>query len=106
MFDWVPKFVVNFLSTKALTDATAWVKKYSEEEYAKMEPVQTTKTEKRKWAGGLVLKKTLEPEDEKSEEGDQVVLRKGPSPVGLTRYALITSVFSLSIYNVHLYLSQ
>lgn len=35
MFDWVPKFVVDFMSTKALTDATAWVKKYSELEYAK-----------------------------------------------------------------------
>ncbi len=35
MFDWVPKFVVDFMSTKALTDATAWVKKYSEMEYGK-----------------------------------------------------------------------
>ena len=107
MFDWVPKFVVNFLSTKALTDATAWVKKYSEEEYAKMEPVQPTKKEKRKWAGGLFLKKEPEPEEEECEEepDGKVVLRR-PSPVGLTRYALITSVFSLSIYNVHLYLSQ
>lgn len=32
MFDWVPKFVVDFMSTKALTDATAWVKKFSESE--------------------------------------------------------------------------
>jgi hypothetical protein len=106
MFDWVPKFVVNFLSTKALTDATAWVKKYSEEEYAKMGPVQTTKQEKTRWAGGLFLKKKPEPEEEECDEPGQVALRKGPTPVGLTRYALITSVFSLSIYNVHLYLSQ
>lgn len=35
MFDWVPKFVVDFMSTKALTDATGWVKKYSELEYEK-----------------------------------------------------------------------
>ena len=35
MFDWVPKFVVEFMSTKALTDATGWVKKYSELEYTK-----------------------------------------------------------------------
>ena len=35
MFDWVPKFVVDFMSTKALTDATAWVKKYSEAEAQK-----------------------------------------------------------------------
>lgn len=36
MFDWVPKFVVDFMSSKALTDATAWVKKYSEIEWAKV----------------------------------------------------------------------
>ena len=31
MYDWVPKAVVNFMSTKALTDATGWVKRFSEE---------------------------------------------------------------------------
>ncbi|KAL3822554.1 hypothetical protein ACHAXA_007665 [Cyclostephanos tholiformis] len=35
MFDWVPAFVVDFMSKKALTDATAWVKKYSEMEWAR-----------------------------------------------------------------------
>jgi hypothetical protein len=35
MFDWVPKFVVQFMSNKALTDATGWVKKFSELEYEK-----------------------------------------------------------------------
>jgi hypothetical protein len=35
MFDWVPAFVVDFMSKKALTDATAWVKKYSEMEWVK-----------------------------------------------------------------------
>ena len=35
MFDWVPKFIVDMMSAKALTDATAWVKKYSELEWAK-----------------------------------------------------------------------
>lgn len=34
MFDWVPAFVVDFMSKKALTDATAWVKKYSELEWS------------------------------------------------------------------------
>jgi len=107
MYDWVPQFVVNFMSSKALTDATGWVKKFSELEYAKMEPIaKTDKKEKRKWAGGLFLKKTPEPQEEECAEGEQVALRKGPTPVGLTRYALITSVFSLSVYNVHLYLSQ
>mmetsp|Transcript_33298 Transcript_33298/g.54968 ORF Transcript_33298/g.54968 Transcript_33298/m.54968 type:complete len:243 (+) Transcript_33298:292-1020(+) len=35
MFDWIPKFVVQFMSNKALTDATGWVKKFSELEYEK-----------------------------------------------------------------------
>jgi len=34
MFAWVPHFVVDFMSSQALTDATGWVKKFSEEEYA------------------------------------------------------------------------
>ena len=33
MYDWVPKTVVNFMSTKALTDATGWVKKFSEDKW-------------------------------------------------------------------------
>jgi hypothetical protein len=33
MFDWVPSFVVNFMSRQALTEATGWVKKFSEQEY-------------------------------------------------------------------------
>ena len=40
MYDWVPKTVVNFMSTKALTDATAWVKKFSEEKW-KTDPRKT-----------------------------------------------------------------
>uniref|UniRef100_A0A6U4DG12 Coenzyme Q-binding protein COQ10 START domain-containing protein n=1 Tax=Minutocellus polymorphus TaxID=265543 RepID=A0A6U4DG12_9STRA len=40
MFDWVPKTVVNFMSTKALTDATGWVKKFSEEKW-KSDPRRT-----------------------------------------------------------------
>jgi len=35
MYDWVPKFVMDFMSSKALTDATNWLKKYSEIEAAK-----------------------------------------------------------------------
>lgn len=109
MFDWVPQFVVNFMSSKALTDATGWVKKFSELEYEKLGPVEhkdEAKT-KRKWAGGWFLKNKDEPQEEECEEEEEKVeVRKGPTPLGLTRYALITSVFSLSVYNVHLYLSQ
>ena len=35
MFSWCPGFVVDFMSSRALTDATAWAKKFSEMEYAK-----------------------------------------------------------------------
>ena len=35
MMDWVPTFVVNFMSKQALTEATGWVKKFSELEYQK-----------------------------------------------------------------------
>eukprot|EP01083_Nonionella_stella_P285706 972622_1 len=44
MFDWVPKFVVDFMSTKALTDATGWVKKYSEQEFQKQGGKKTTES--------------------------------------------------------------
>jgi len=33
MFAWVPGFVVDFMSKQALTDATEWVKEYSESKY-------------------------------------------------------------------------
>ena len=108
MFDWVPQFVVNFMSSKALTDATGWVKKYSEAKWKEME--LTTKgaaapqeTKKKWW-----FSKRMKPENEEQEyEEDEVALRKSsPTAVGLTRYALVTSVFCLSAWNVHLYFSQ
>ena len=42
MFDWVPQFVVNFMSSKALMDATGWVKTFSKAKWKEMEP--TTKS--------------------------------------------------------------
>eukprot|EP00549_Striatella_unipunctata_P023597 CAMPEP_0118701862 /NCGR_PEP_ID=MMETSP0800-20121206/17519_1 /TAXON_ID=210618 ORGANISM="Striatella unipunctata, Strain CCMP2910" /NCGR_SAMPLE_ID=MMETSP0800 /ASSEMBLY_ACC=CAM_ASM_000638 /LENGTH=317 /DNA_ID=CAMNT_0006602895 /DNA_START=332 /DNA_END=1285 /DNA_ORIENTATION=+ len=42
VFDWVPSFVVDILSTKALTDATGWVKKYSELEMLNHKPITNT----------------------------------------------------------------
>ena len=35
MFAWVPRFIVELMSSKALTEATGWVKKFSELEYQK-----------------------------------------------------------------------
>jgi hypothetical protein len=106
MFDWVPQFVVNFMSSKALTDATGWVKKFSEAMWKEMEPTKGAaspqETKKVGW-----FSKRVRPEKEEQEcEEDEVALRKYPTAIGLTRYALVTSVFCLSVWNVHLYFSQ
>lgn len=45
MFDWVPKFVTDFMSSKALTDATGWVKKYSELDSKKKNGGRDSETE-------------------------------------------------------------
>ena len=87
MFPWVPQFVVDFMSKQALTDATAWVKKYSEIEAAKLAPPTTTKQQI--------------ATSENSSEGVVVARR-----IGFTRYALVVSIVSLVLYNVHLYFSQ
>jgi hypothetical protein len=62
MFDWVPKFAVDFISTKALTDATGWVKKYSELEYKKQggrsnDSINTTTSNDNKNNGDINMKK-------------------------------------------------
>ena len=35
LFPWIPNFVVNFLTSKALTESTSWVKREAEKEQAK-----------------------------------------------------------------------
>ena len=87
MFPWVPQFVVDFMSKQALTDATAWVKKYSEIEAAKLAPA---------------TKKQSSSSLENSADNVAVGVRK----IGITRYALVFSILSLVLYNVHLYFSQ
>lgn len=206
IFDWVPSFVVHFLKNKALTDATAWVKKYSEIEHGKLQTKQQQQQEEESasaqaavaaqleqqqhqteqdaagghdpvevaatgdaskestanvpfWRGWFGLNKSTppsqpEPEEVTTEEpptaddescasvtstelsddanegevegeqgrssneettalatnakpgSDNEVVKARPSPVGLTRYALVASVFALSLYNVHLYFSS
>jgi len=44
MYDWVPKFVTDFMSNKALTDATGWLKKYSEIEALKQHSASSSTT--------------------------------------------------------------
>ena len=36
LFNWIPEFVVKFLTTKALTESTSWVKRESENEQKKI----------------------------------------------------------------------
>lgn len=118
MFDWVPQFVVNFMSSKALTDATGWVKKFSELEAEKLEPpVKQEVKQKRK--GWLFRKQTTastddemdtetcaSSDDEECGETERTEPNKQSDSMGLSRYALVAYVFALSFYNVHLYLSR
>jgi len=124
MFDWVPKFVVDFMSSKALTDATGWVKKFSEIEAQKkgisMEPDEADTAEpadkknkgrfpffgkKKEDADAMKqLKedadaKLLEEEQKKSEIAE---IKK----VRMTRLVLVATVTALVMYNIHLWLSQ
>jgi hypothetical protein len=130
LFAWVPKFVVQFMSQQALTEATGWVKKFSQLEYAKVpknniesnEVVEPPK-KKRKW--GLFGKKQNKQDDDSACSTDTCSLTESDSSVsvvdndnaksittkvlpkiGLSRYVLVASVFGLSMYNVHLYFSQ
>jgi hypothetical protein len=132
MFDWVPKTITQFMSKKALTEATGWVKKFSELEYAKVVPKKTvleessdvdTPKKKRKWIS--FGKKQNKQDDDSlcstdtcsltvSDSSASVVnngnaksiITKVSPNIGLSRYVLVASVFGLSMYNVHLYFSQ
>jgi hypothetical protein len=112
VFPWMPQFVVDFLSKKALTDATAWVRLHSELEAEKLpqpdttdSAAQTAKKPRRNWFG---RKKKEEEEiisqvsdDDTCVEDIEVVTK-----IGMTRYVLLCSVLLLAQYNLYLYLSQ
>ena len=130
MFDWVPSFVVEFMSKKALTDATAWVKKYSEIEWAKAKTegktaAQTTPTAsaqpRKRRESILVLpfgkrkrddeeermmreaahKIALEQEAEAEKRRSMIIVR-----AGWRRYLLVSLVLALAVYNVALYIGD
>lgn len=131
MFDWVPKFVVQFMSNKALTDATGWVKKFSELEYERQgggttavdAPVDVSlssslQTPDKKHRAGWLFgtgketsassDESIDDEtcDEASVESTSVADTSAEKEeVGIKRYALMLSVVVLSFYNVHLYFS-
>lgn len=129
MFDWVPNFVVNFMSRQALTAATGWLKKFSELEFAKRPIVsddekpatqeakkQQQKFQRPRWLGGKLKKKTEKNDDDTvsttetcdSDEEELFVTTssKEIAPIGMTRYALVASILGLGMYNIHLYFSQ
>lgn len=130
MFDWVPKFVVDFMSSKALTDATAWVKKYSEIEWAKevakggsrrtnnnagggqkenksvfsnILPFGNKKKreEEERLAAEAAAKLALEEEEEAKRRRRLVVVR-----AGWKRYVLVAVVLSLAVYNVGMFVAN
>lgn len=127
MFDWVPKFVVDFMSTKALTDATTWVKKYSEAEFYNQSTRQifskksfnadkNSTNKKRK----KTIFKRLQFWDKSeeielrwlAEEAKRVALERKHTAeeeeakrkifISWVRLTMASAVFALAIYNVHL----
>jgi len=95
MFDWVPKFAVQFMSTKALVDATAWVKKFSELKYAE-EGAPDPSVQKPHIDG-----KEISAVENITPSATAVVETPKISP-GLSRYAMLVSVIILSVYNIQL----
>jgi len=49
LFSWIPEFVIQFLTGKALTESTAWVKRESEIEQARQGPIPTKGFRKPSW---------------------------------------------------------
>lgn len=122
MFDWVPKFVVDFMSSKALTDATAWVKKYSELEWekAKKEGRANTGAQQQQQpmkGPGFALpfgnkKKREEEERLAREEAETRALEEAEAEkqkkmvvvrAGWRRYVLVSVVLVLAVYNVAMF---
>ena len=124
MFDWVPNFVVDFMSKKALTDATAWVKKFSEEKWAKAKKDGTAKPKESETKMGrkpiFVLpfgkKKREEQERLAREAAEKLALEEQAEAnkrkrlisirAGWRRYVLVSVVIVLAAYNVMMFLDH
>jgi len=122
LYDWVPKFIVDFMSTKALTDATAWVKKYSELQYEKTSQkinmigrdddpslVKQKKGDNR-WKFWRKGKKDLIHLEQVNQGGGRTTVVQDVSQnhilISWTRITLISIVFALATFNIHLWLSK
>ena len=129
LFDWVPKFVVNLFRKQALVEATGWLKKHSELEFAKQsrrEDADTAKKGKKKgesWFSKKKNKKGLNgtfsesvsddsddmwctADDEEESCASLSLSKRRRHEIGYSRYLLVASVFGLGLYNVHLYFSR
>lgn len=120
MFDWVPKFMVDFMSSKALTDATAWVKKYSELEWAKAKKegrAHTAAQPKGKeptFALPFGKKRRLEEERRAREAAEKAAIEERAAAEkrkqlfvvtpGWRRYVLVSVVLMLAVANVATFL--
>lgn len=49
LFGWIPEFIVRFLTSKALTESTSWVKRESEKEAARQAELEAAKGPKSSW---------------------------------------------------------
>lgn len=49
LFSWIPDFVIQFLTDKALTESTAWVKRESEMEQVRQGPTPANSLRKPSW---------------------------------------------------------
>jgi len=131
LFDWVPKFVVDFMSTKALTDATAWVKKYSEMEFAKQGGLKkqsssssdsgssTSTNAKKGLFGGLFRNKKqeelerlerLRAEEEARRVAEEERIAKEEAAKKILRLTwlrlgLVSVISVLAVYDFHLWIS-
>lgn len=86
LYNWVPQFVVDFMSKQALMDATAWVKKYSELE-AEKQGIAPTDAIPRKSGPWLPWKKSRPkssspPQDSSSLSSDATSLAPRPESSG------------------------
>lgn len=132
MFDWVPKFVVDFMSTKALTDATGWVKKYSELEFKKQGRKEATATSVAIEASAVVVdlkkkkgfkwfwqkksedpdgleKKKAEEEAKKAAEEARIKAEEEARKkifISWTRVGMASAIFVFTVYNIHLGVSS
>jgi len=114
MFDWVPKFVMDFMSSKALTDATNWLKKYSEIEAAKHPSTNTSENVSNEQDGKAkgdkkvrnFFHKILKRKDKKQMINDaQEEDRENIHVIHVSwiRLFLVSSCILLSIFNIYLF---